>query len=140
MCTDMVLELTEATVVKNGVRILDGLTLAIRPGEHTAIVGPNGAGKSTLINVLTRDEYPLPHANGQPPVRIFGSDRWDGFELRTRLGIVTADLHQRFVEGHSAGRITGEDAVLSGFFATRGFLLYAEVTTAMRRAASAGLT
>ena len=135
-----VLELVDATVVKgSGVRALDGLTLTIHPGEHTAIVGPNGAGKSTLINLLTRDEYPQPRANGRPPVRIFGSDRWDVFALRTRLGIVSADLHQRFVEGHSVGRISGVDAVLSGFFATRGFLLYSDVTDAMRRAASEAL-
>jgi branched-chain amino acid transport system ATP-binding protein len=52
---EAVLELADATVVKNGCRILDGLTLTIRAGEHTAIVGPNGAGKSTLINLLSGD-------------------------------------------------------------------------------------
>lgn len=139
MSVPPILELVDATVVKGGVRALDGLSLAIRAGEHTAIVGPNGSGKSTLINVLTREEYPLASGNGVPPVRIFGLDRWDVFELRSQLGIVSADLHQRFVEGHSAGRISGEDAVVSGFFATRGFLLYATVTGEMRRLALAAL-
>ena len=134
-----VLELAGATVIKGGQRALDSLTLTIRTGEHTAIVGPNGSGKSTLINLLTRDEYPLAQPDGPPPVRIFGSDRWDVFELRSQLGIVSADLHQRFVEGHSAGRISGEEAVLSGFFATRGFLLYSTVTDDMRRRAAAAL-
>jgi branched-chain amino acid transport system ATP-binding protein len=32
---------------------LDGVSLAINPGEFVSIIGPNGAGKSTLINVLT---------------------------------------------------------------------------------------
>jgi iron complex transport system ATP-binding protein len=54
------------------------------------------------------------------------------FTLRSRLGIVSADLHQHFVEGNSIGRITGLDAVVSGFFATRGFLLYSTVTADMR--------
>jgi len=134
-----VLELADATVMKGGVRALDRFTLTIHAGEHTAIVGPNGAGKSTLINVLTREEYPLSRPEGPPPARIFGSERWDVFELRTRLGIVSADLQQRFVEGHSAGRVSGEDAVVSGFFATRGFLLYAEVTDEMRRLARGAL-
>jgi iron complex transport system ATP-binding protein len=134
-----VLEVVDATVMKGTVRALNGLSLTVHPGQHTAIVGPNGAGKSTLINLLTRDEYALPHADGRAPVRIFGKDRWDVFELRTRLGIVSADLQQRFVEGHSAGRITGEDAVLSGFFATRGFLMYAEITAAMREQARVAL-
>jgi iron complex transport system ATP-binding protein len=134
-----VLEIDSAVVMKGSVRALDGLSLTIRSGQHTAIVGPNGAGKSTLINLLTRDEYALPHADGRPPVKIFGQDRWDVFELRTKLGIVSADLQQRFVEGHCAGRITGTDAVLSGFFATRGFLLYADITPAMRDSAARAL-
>src|SRR6202035_5399763 len=102
-------------------------------------VGPNGSGKSTLINVLTREDYPLARAGAGAPVRIFGSERWDIFELRTKLGIVSADLHQRFVEGHSAGRIRGEDAVVSIFFATRGVLLYAAVTPDMGERAQAAL-
>jgi iron complex transport system ATP-binding protein len=136
---DPILELADAAVVKGGVRILDGLTLTIRPGQHTAILGPNGAGKSALINLLTRDEYALARSDGVPPVRLFGSDRWDLFELRSRVGIVSADLHQQFVSGHSAGRITSEDAVVSGFFGTRGFLLYATVPAGMRRRAREAL-
>ena len=73
MHDEPVLELTDATVVKNGFRILDGLTLTIRSGDHTAILGPNGAGKSTFINVLTAEDHPLAHEDATPPVRIFGS-------------------------------------------------------------------
>jgi iron complex transport system ATP-binding protein len=136
---DMVLELTEATVVKNGVRVLDGLTLAIRAGEHTAIVGPNGAGKSTLINVLTQQDHALARDEGAtPPVRIFGDTFWNVFDLRSRLGIVSADLHHRFVNGNAAGSITGERAVLSGFSATLGFVK-GPITSAMRDTARQAL-
>jgi branched-chain amino acid transport system ATP-binding protein len=37
---------------------LDGVSLAIRPGELVSIIGPNGAGKSTLVNVLTGALHP----------------------------------------------------------------------------------
>lgn len=133
------LELTNATVVKDGVRILDGLTLTIHAGEHTAILGPNGAGKTTLINLLTHDDYAFADAESPPTVRVFGRDRWNVFDLRSQLGIISADLHQRFVAGHRAGRIRGEDAVVSGFFATQGFLVNWSVTPEMRRRAAEAL-
>ena len=136
MNQEAVLDLTDATVVKKGVRILDGLTLAIRSGEHTAIVGPNGAGKSTLINVLTQQDHPLAREAGPPPVQIFGATLWDIFDLRSRLGIVSSDLHQRFVLGNSAGNISGEQAVLSGFFATQGVVRDRAVTADMRARAT----
>ena len=36
-----------------GVKALDGVELALRPGRVTALVGENGAGKSTLVKILT---------------------------------------------------------------------------------------
>jgi iron complex transport system ATP-binding protein len=135
-----VLELNNATVIKGeGVRVLDGLTLTIREGEHTAVLGPNGAGKTTLINLLTHQDYPLALEGHPPPVRVFGRSRWHVFELRTRLGIISNDLHQKFVAGHSAGRIRGDAAVVSGFFATQGFLINRDVTAEMHGQASKAL-
>jgi iron complex transport system ATP-binding protein len=72
-----ILELCDATVVKDDRRVLDGLQLAIREGEHTAILGPNGAGKSVLVSLLTHHERPLARTNGSPPVRVFGDDNWN---------------------------------------------------------------
>ena len=34
------------------VPILNGVALAVAPGEMVTIVGPNGAGKSTLVRVV----------------------------------------------------------------------------------------
>jgi iron complex transport system ATP-binding protein len=131
--------LREATVVKGDRRILDGLTLTIHAGDHTAIVGPNGAGKSALVNLLTHEDRPLRRDDGEPSVRVFGDGNWNVFELRSQLGIVSADLHHRFVLGNNEGRVTAEAAVLSGFLATQGILRYGAVTQDMRRRAGDAL-
>lgn len=134
-----VLELSNATVVKDERPVLDGLTLTIAADEHTAILGPNGAGKSALVRVLTHEDRPLARDEGPPPVRVFGTDNWDVFDLRSQLGIVSSDLHQRFVFGNNEGRVMAEAAVLSGFFATQGILRYGSVTPEMRRRAADAL-
>ncbi|MCC7152144.1 MAG: ABC transporter ATP-binding protein [Rubrivivax sp.] len=36
-----------------GVRVLEGITFAVEPGQIYSIIGPNGAGKTTLLNMLT---------------------------------------------------------------------------------------
>jgi iron complex transport system ATP-binding protein len=133
------LELCDASVMLGRTRVLHDLTLTISAGEHTVILGPNGSGKSTFIKLLTLQHYPIPAADGTPPIRVFGRERWDVFELRAQLGIVSADLHDRFVHGNSNGTITGVDAVLSGFFASQGVFVHQRVTDAMRRQATDAL-
>ncbi len=127
--TPPLIQIDRATLVKGGTRLLDDLSLTISLGEHTAIVGPNGSGKSSLIKLLTRQHYPLAGADGKPKITLFGRDRWDVFELRTLLGIVSADLHQTFV---SDGALTGREVILSGFFASQGLAKHHAVTPAMR--------
>lgn len=134
-----VLELRHATLVRGGARVLDDVTLSIHVGEHTAIVGPNGAGKSSLIRLLTREDYPLTSANGEPPIRLFGLENWDIFELRTQMGIVSPDLHSRFVEGAWVARSRAIDAVLSGFFASQAVFDHHAVTPEMRQQAADAL-
>lgn len=140
---DPLIDLQQASVVIDGARILDSLTLTIAPGEHTAILGPNGAGKSTLMKLLALEIYPqaltLSSSKGKPPIRLFGRERWDVFELRTQMGIVSADVHDRFVHGNSNGAISALDATLSGFFATQGVFGHQTVTPAMRTAAADAL-
>src|SRR6266852_3093674 len=69
---------------------LDDVTLEIAAGEHVCILGPNGCGKSTLIKTITRECYPMVREGSS--ISILGRERWDIFELRSKLGIVSPDL------------------------------------------------
>lgn len=90
---------------------LDDFSLRILPQEHIAILGPNGCGKSTLIKTITRECYPVPRDNSR--ITILGNERWNVFELRLMLGIVSNDLMERV-----KGDATGREIVLSGFFSS----------------------
>jgi iron complex transport system ATP-binding protein len=91
--------------------VLHDVNLNIRTGEHVAILGPNGCGKSTLIKTITRECYPVPRDNSR--ITILGNERWNVFELRLLLGIVSNDLMDRL-----KGEVTGREIVLSGFFSS----------------------
>jgi branched-chain amino acid transport system ATP-binding protein len=58
-------------VAKNfgGLRAVDGVSLAVRPGERRALIGPNGAGKTTLFNLVAGM---LPVTEGT--IRLFGAN------------------------------------------------------------------
>lgn len=130
------LSISHATVVKSGKYVLDDLSLEIRAGQNTAVIGPNGSGKSSLIKLLTRQYYPLARPDGEPTVTILGKDRWDVFELRSNLGIVSADLHGDFLE---ESEMTGYEVAVSGFFSSRGIAPHHTVTAEMREKANDAL-
>jgi iron complex transport system ATP-binding protein len=105
------LSLAHVTVVRGDREALHDVNLEIARGEHVCILGPNGCGKSTLIKTITRECYPL--ARPGSSISILGRERWDIFELRTLLGIVSPDLLASCTTD-----ATGRDVVLSGFFSS----------------------
>ena len=120
------LDLENVTMIRGGRPVLDGLSFRIGVGENVAILGPNGSGKSSLLKLLTRELYPV--ANGvQYRMRILGKDRWELFDLRRHLGIVSMDLQADF-----ARECSGWEAVASGFFSSLG-LWDRRLTPAMER-------
>jgi iron complex transport system ATP-binding protein len=126
------IEMRRVSAMRGAVTVLHAIDLKIGVGEHVAILGPNGCGKSTLIKTVTRECYPLV-APGSA-MTILGRERWDVFELRAVLGIVSNDLMAACTRG-----ITGRDVVLSGFFSSIGIWPHQQVTAAMREKTEAVL-
>jgi energy-coupling factor transport system ATP-binding protein len=78
----------------DGPLVVDGIDLAVRPGERIALVGPNGSGKSTLARLLTG--LLRPHSGS---VRLGGADpsRLPSAELARLAGFVFQDPEAQFV-------------------------------------------
>jgi ABC-type polar amino acid transport system ATPase subunit len=80
------------------VRVLDGVSLTVHPGEVTAVIGPSGGGKSTLLRCINGletfeegevqvDELHLQAGGGRQETRaILG-------RLRRRVGMVFQQFH-----------------------------------------------
>src|SRR5881394_4101858 len=68
---------------KNGPRAVDGIDVAVAPGEIYGFLGPNGAGKSTTVHVLTTL---LPPTAGTARVGGFDVVK-EGPEVRTLIGV-----------------------------------------------------
>ncbi len=88
----------------DGRKVLDDLSLVVRPGERVGLVGRSGAGKSTLVNLLLRF-----HDMEQGSVRIDGHDirSLSQESLRGAIGLVTQDtslLHRSIAANIGYGR------------------------------------
>jgi len=68
--------------------VLNGVDLAVAPGERVAVVGPSGAGKSTLFSLLMRFYDP-----GTGSVTLDGVDLKDAdpADVRAHLALVAQD-------------------------------------------------
>ena len=91
-------------------RVIEDLTLTIRPGEKIGLVGRSGAGKSTVVNLLLRF-YDLQ----QGRILIDGQDiaHVTQDSLRAQVGMVTQDtslLHRSVRDNIVYGRPGASDA------------------------------
>ena len=106
-----IIEIKNATVYRGQTCVFENFSLDLTEGQNTVILGPNGAGKSTLLKLLSRDLYPV--AQAESYVRLYGQERWDVWELRSRFGLVSHDLQQQYV-----GNARGLNIILSGFYSS----------------------
>ncbi len=113
------IEISDLSFHHGQVRVLDGVSVSVEPGQTLAILGPSGSGKSTLVNLLL-SFYDYDRAGESN-----GSIRLDGRELsgldqkfvRSQIGVVMQEpfLYSRSVRdnirlGHSGD---AEDDIVS---------------------------
>ena len=68
---------------------LDGVSLAVAPGEIVALVGPSGAGKTTLVNLLPRF---IATSSGAVLLDGHAVQDWDLSALRSQIAMVSQDV------------------------------------------------
>ena len=56
--TAALLDIQDLEIGFDGIRVLDGLSLTLAPGELRFLIGPNGAGKTTLLDVVSGKTKP----------------------------------------------------------------------------------
>jgi iron complex transport system ATP-binding protein len=113
MADPKLLEIRNATIWRGTTCVFDGLTLDIAQHERVAILGPNGSGKTTLLKTIDRELYPV--AKKDSYVRLFGRERWNVWDLRKRIGVVSNDLQHRYTATTPAIEV-----VVSGFHSSIG--------------------
>jgi len=84
------IDIRNATIYRGNTRVFDNFSLTVGQHEQVAILGPNGCGKTTLLKTLNREIYPV--INDQSWLRILGRDRWNVWDLRAHIGIVSHEL------------------------------------------------
>jgi branched-chain amino acid transport system ATP-binding protein len=81
-----------------GVQAVNGVDLAVAPGDLRAIIGPNGAGKTTLFNLITGDlahdsgtiRFAGEKISGLPPHRLYRRGMARTFQITSIFRRLTA--------------------------------------------------
>jgi len=111
--------LLDRTVVAtpDGRRLLGPVSLAIRAGEHWAVLGSNGAGKTTLLRLLGAERHP---SSGTAIVLGSRLGTSDLRQLRSRIGVVSHAVADRLPPNATALGIvlTGGMGVLAPWWAS----------------------
>lgn len=106
------IDLSHASVLRGGARILDDVTWRVMEGERWVILGPNGAGKTTLLQVIAALIHPTVGTADLLGERLGAVDV---FELRPRIGLASAALAEQLPSDE-----TVRDVVVTAAWAVTG--------------------
>jgi osmoprotectant transport system ATP-binding protein len=73
----------------SGRRILDGVSLAVEPGETLILLGRSGSGKSTALKLTNGMLFP---SSGEVLVEGRSTRAWDPIRLKRRIGYVIQEV------------------------------------------------
>jgi iron complex transport system ATP-binding protein len=83
------LRMEDVALVREGRRLLDGVTWEVAPDERWVVLGRNGSGKSSLLRIASLYLHP-----SEGTVEVLGErlGRTDVRRLRTRIGVASAGM------------------------------------------------
>ena len=113
MTEPKLIEIHNASIWRGDTHVFENLTLSIEQHERVAILGPNGSGKTTLLKTINRELYPVAAEGAW--IKILGREKWNVWDLRKHIGVVSHDLQDRYT-----ATTTALEVVVSGFHSSIG--------------------
>jgi iron complex transport system ATP-binding protein len=103
------LSLANVTLRRDGVVILDSISLTVKSNERWVVIGPNGSGKTSLMRVMALYEHPT-----SGTIEVLGErlGTTDVRELRRRIGYASAALADQL-----RGDLSAHDVVKTARYA-----------------------
>lgn len=87
-----IVDLSDVTLARGGVRILNSVSLTTEVGQHWVVLGPNGAGKTSLVRIIAGREVPT---SGTATVLGRRIGEVDPSEMATLVGFSSHSLASR---------------------------------------------
>jgi ATP-binding cassette subfamily F protein uup len=108
-----ILEVSDLTVERAGRRLIDGLDLALRPGDRIGVVGANGSGKTSLLLSLIEA---LPISGGSITV---GSNTKIGYLDQARSELDDDETLRDAAVGEASEIVIGDETMSVGSYLER---------------------
>ncbi len=76
----MVIKVTDLTIARGGIKVLEGVSFTLEPGRALVLRGPNGIGKTTLLRTIAGLQKPVSGRIEADPERLVYAGHADGLK------------------------------------------------------------